>query len=272
MFDGIVEVNDKKIRIIFPHKCGSGTFSNLIRQGYFDVPLIAENEKEILTEEIHVYGRNPYRKAISSFFQMKIMEDENLNYRHKKSDDKVDEFRNFIRETEKVWKEYGLIYNATKDFTEDLEKHYNHILPTCVDLFGCVWNTLKKYHHMKIPQHMEEIKDEMIFHQLEDVRNNFVLKDYWKESSDSFRPFDDFDDYLNKYESMKHNTHDDRYKHHVFYNSTNLIRKSPYYIFYDEETIKSVNSMFDMDFKYFNYPKCESIQDIRNFTEEYNNE
>ena len=48
---------------------------------------------------------------------------------------------------------------------------------------------------MKIPQHMEEIKDEMIFHQLEDVRNNFVLKDYWKKSSDSFRPFDDFDDY-----------------------------------------------------------------------------
>ena len=92
MFDGIVEVNDKKIRIIFPHKCGSGTFSNLIRQGYFDVPLIAENEKEILTEEIHVYGRNPYRKAISSFFQMKIMEDENLNYRHKKSDDKVDKY------------------------------------------------------------------------------------------------------------------------------------------------------------------------------------
>ena len=31
MFDGIVEVNNKKIRIIFPHKCGSGTFSNLIR-------------------------------------------------------------------------------------------------------------------------------------------------------------------------------------------------------------------------------------------------
>ena len=48
----------------------------------------------------------------------------------RKSDDKVDEFRNFIRETEKVWKEYGFIYSGPKDFTEDLEKHYNHILPT----------------------------------------------------------------------------------------------------------------------------------------------
>ena len=57
--------------------------------------------------------------------KFKQMDAENLNYRHKKSDDKVDEFRNFIRETEKVWKEYGLIYNATKDFTEDLEKHYS---------------------------------------------------------------------------------------------------------------------------------------------------
>ena len=272
MFDGIVEVNDKKIRIIFPHKCGSGTFSNLLRSGYFDVPILSEDDKRTPTEEIHVYGRNPYRKAISSFFQMKLMSDRNIDYGERTIAHKVDEFRNFIRETKKVWEEYGFIYNATKDFTEDLKIHYNHILPTCVDIFGCVWNTLKKYHHMKIPQHMEEIKDEMIFHQLEDVRNNFVLKDYWKESSDSFRPFDDFDDYLNKYESMKHNTHDDRYKHHVFYNSTNLIRKSPYYIFYDEETMKSVNSMFDMDFKYFNYPKCESIQDIRNFTEEYNNE
>ena len=45
MFDGIVEVNDKKIRIIFPHKCGSGTFSNLLRSGYFDVPILSEDDK-----------------------------------------------------------------------------------------------------------------------------------------------------------------------------------------------------------------------------------
>ena len=272
MFDGIVEVNDKKIRIIFPHKCGSGTFSNLIRQGYFDVPLIAENEKEILTEEIHVYGRNPYRKAISSFFQMKLMDDSSMEYGKRPTDEKVGEFRNFIRETKKIWEQYGLIYNATKDFTEDLEIHYNHILPTCVDIFGCIWSPLKQYDHMTIPKHMEEIKDEVVFYQLEDVRNNFVLKDCWKQSSDSFRPFGDFDDYLDKYKEMKQDTKDGKYQHHVYYNSTNLIRKSPYYIFYDEETIKLVNSMFDMDFKYFNYPKCESIQDIRNFTEEYNNE
>ena len=125
---------------------------------------------------------------------------------------------------------------------------------------------------MKIPQHMEELKDEIIFHQLEDVRNNFILKDYWKKSNDSFKPFDDFDDYLDKYKSMRQDTDQDKYQHHVYYNSTNLVRKSPYYIFYDEETMKSVNSMFDMDFKFFGYPKCESIRDIRNFTEEYENE
>lgn len=272
MFDGIVEVNDKKIRIIFPHKCGSGTFSNLLRSGYFDVPILSEDDKRTPTEEIHVYGRNPYKKAISSFFQMKLMSDRNIDYGERTIAHKVDEFRNFIRETKKVWEEYGFIYNATKDFTEDLKIHYNHILPTCVDIFGCVWSPTKQYDHMNIPKHMEEIKDEVVFYQLEDVRHNFVLKDYWKKSTDAFKPFDDFDDYLDKYRAMKQDTQDDRYQHHVYYNSTNLIRKSPYYIFYDEETIMSVNSMFDMDFKYFNYPKCESIRDIRNFTEEYKNE
>ena len=34
-----------------------------------------EDEKEISVEETHVYGRNPYRKTISSFFQMKLMDD-----------------------------------------------------------------------------------------------------------------------------------------------------------------------------------------------------
>tara|TARA_A100001388_G_scaffold275230_1_gene260346 strand:+ start:3840 stop:4655 length:816 start_codon:yes stop_codon:yes gene_type:complete len=271
MFDGIVEVNDKKIRIIFPHKCGSGTFSNLLRSGYFDVPLISTNDRETPTEETHVYGRNPYRKTISSFFQMKIMSDSNLEYGQRTIADKVDEFRNFICETKKVWEEYGLIYNATKDFTEDLEIYYDHILPTCVDIFGCVRKS-EEYDHMNIPKHMEEIKDKVIFHQLEDIRNNFVLKDYWKKTTDSFAPFDSFNDYLDKYKSMKQNTDTELYQHHKYYNSTNLIRKSPYYIFYDEETLKSVNSMFDMDFKFFDYPKCKSIRDIRNFTEEYKNE
>ena len=61
MFICVVEVNNKKIRLIFPHKCGSRTFSNLIRSGYFDVPLISTNDMDS-PEEIHVYGRNPYRK------------------------------------------------------------------------------------------------------------------------------------------------------------------------------------------------------------------
>ena len=271
MFDCIVELDNKKIRLIFPHKCGSGTFGNLIEQGYFDVDVIAFDEQEIPTDEIHVYGRNPYKKTISSFFQMQLMNDDQNKYSEKSAPEKVDEFRDFVRETKKVWEEYGLIWNSTKRFEgkDYLGIHYNHIVPTTVDIFGVVWSPLKKYHHMKIPQHMEEIKDEMIFHQLEDVRNNFVLKDYWKESSDSFRPFDDFDDYLEKYKTMKQNTKEERHQHHAYYNSTNMIRKNvPYYIFYDEETMMSVNSMFDMDFKFFNYPKCESIQAIRNFTNE----
>ena len=271
MFDGIVEVNNKKIRIIFPHKCGSGTFSNLLRSGYFDVPILSEDDKETPTEEIHVYGRNPYRKTISSFFQMKIMSDNHLEYGQRTMADKVDEFRDFIRETKKVWEEYGLVWNSTKKFEgkDYLGIHYNHILPTCVDIFGCVWSSTKQYDHMTIPKHMEEIKDEVVFYQLEDVRNNFVLKDYWKKSNDSFKPFDDFDDYLDKYKKMKQNTKEERQQHHAYYNSTNMIRKNaPYYIFYDDETMMSVNSMFDMDFKFFNYPKCESIQDIRNFTDE----
>ena len=270
MFDGIVEVNDKKIRIIFPHKCGSGTFSNLIRQGYFDVPLIAENEKEMATEETHVYGRNPYKKTISSFFQMKLMEDSNIEYGERPTDEKVDEFRNFIRETKKVWEEYGVVWNSTKKFEgkDYLGIHYNHIVSTCVDIFGCVWDITKNYDPMNVPKHMEEIKDKIIFYQLENVRNNFVLRDYWKKTTDTFKPFDDFNNYLDKYKSMRQDTHTQRYQHHTYYNSTNLVRKSPYYIFYDEETMMSVNSMFDLDFKYFNYPKCESIQDIKNFTDE----
>ena len=108
MFICVVEVNNKKIRLIFPHKCGSGTFSNLIRSGYFDVPLISTNDMDSPAEEIHVYGRNPYRKAISSFFQMKLMSDRNIDYGERPTDEKVDEFRNFIRKTKKVWEQYGL--------------------------------------------------------------------------------------------------------------------------------------------------------------------
>lgn len=275
MFNVIVELNNKKIRIIFPHKCGSSTFRNLIQNGYFDVPLIAENRKKIPADEIHVYGRNPYRKTISSFFQMKFTSDSNIDYIERTSDEKVDEFRNFIRKTKKVWEEHGLIPNATEDLPTDLEIYYNHVIPTCVDMLVELGHPVKEFDHMKINtfekyclQKMEEMKDKVIFHHLEDVLNNFVLKDYWKESSDFFKPFESFDDYLDKYKSMKHDTHTERYQHHVYYNSTNVIRNSPYHIFYDEETLMSVNSMFDMDFKYFNYPKCKSIYDIKKFTEE----
>tara|TARA_B100000029_G_scaffold257781_1_gene254505 strand:+ start:1030 stop:2013 length:984 start_codon:yes stop_codon:yes gene_type:complete len=277
MFVCVVEVNNKKIRLIFPHKCGSSTFSNLIRSGYFDVPLISTNDMDTPTEEIHVYGRNPYRKAISSFFQMKLMSDRNidkdfldkiekgLDYGERPTDEKVDEFRNFISKTKKVWEQYGLIENHTKDFPAELGVHYNHIKSTCVDIFGCVWKN-GEYDPFNIPKHMEEIKDEIIFYQLEDVRSNFILKNHWKKSTDSFKPFDDFGDYLDKYKAMRQDTDQDRYQHHVYYNSTNMLRKSPYHIFYDEETMRSVNWMFEIDFKFFNYPKCKSIYDIKKFT------
>jgi len=269
MFVCVVEVNNKKIRLIFPHKCGSGTFSNLIRSGYFDVPLISTNDMDTPTEEIHVYGRNPYRKAISSFFQMKLMSDRNIDYGETPTDEKVDEFRNFIRKTKKVWEQYGIVFNNTEDFPADLEVHYNHIIPACVDIFGCVWKN-GEYDSLNISKHMEEIKDEIIFHQLEDIRSNFILKDYWKKSTDSFKPFDDFNDYLDKYKAMRQKTDTELYQHHVYYNSTNMLRKSPYHIFYDEETMRSVNWMFEIDFKYFNYPKCKSIYDIKKFTGESN--
>jgi len=275
MFDGIVEVNNKKIRLIFPHKCGSGTFGNLIEQGYFDVDVIALDEKEIPTDEIHVYGRNPYKKTISSFFQMQLMNGNQNEYSEKSAPEKVDEFRDFVRETKKVWEEYGVIWNSTERFEgkDYLGIHYNHIVPTTVDIFGCVWSQDGYYDPMKIEEYMNQIKNKMTFLQLEDVRNNFALKDYWKISSDSFKAFDDFNHYLEKYKSMEQNTEQERHQHHAYYNSTNMIRKNaPYYIFYDEETMMSVNSMFDLDFKFFNYPKCESIQDIRNFTDESKNE
>ena len=63
---------------------------------------------------------------------MKLMDD-NIEYGKRPTDEKVDEFRNFIRKTKKVWEEYGVIWNSTKKKLKDyLGIHYNHIVSTAV--------------------------------------------------------------------------------------------------------------------------------------------
>ena len=269
MFDCIVKVDNSLIRIVLPHKCGSSTFGDLIQNNYFDVELIAIHDQHTKCDNIYVYGRTPYKKTISSFFQHKLMslggDKYQKEYRDIPLENKIDEFRKFISETKQVWDKYGLMYDADNSNFQD---YYDHISPSTIDVFSAVWNLGLPYDKSKISKYLDSLSDKITYLKLEDVRENFPLKNNWKHSKDRFSLFRDFEDYLNKYELMRQETHHERYEHHTYYNSTNILRNAPYYVFYDKPTLDIVNEMFEMDFRFYDYEKCDNLTDIKEFTYE----
>jgi len=270
MFDCIVKVDNSLIRIILPHKCGSTTFGDLIKNDYFDVEIIAINDPHTKCDNIYVYGRTPYKKTISSFFQQKYISSgiakSQEEYLKIPLENKIDEFRKFISEIKQAWDKYGLMYD--EKLMPHLRDYYSHIQPTTIDVFNAVWDMDLPFDKFKIGEYVDSLSDKITFLKLEDVRNNFPLKDNWKRSDDRFALFKDFEDYLNKYELMRQETHDERYEHHVYYNSTNILRNAPYYVFYDKPTLDIVNELFEMDFRFFDYEKCDNLTDIKEYTYE----
>jgi hypothetical protein len=278
MFDAMLEVNGDKLRLIFPHKCGSSAFGTLINNGFFNVKLLRIDDVCDRETEVFAYSRNPYHRIISCFFQYKLFffnkENANDSVKNQKiyieTDDryKIDEFRSYIISVDDTYQQYGSWFVRGTD--EYQERINSHIQPSVNDIFNAL--QLADYHlpgrgHNQNIIRNEELENRKVnFCKLEEIRNNFVLAEYWKEDISkalkqhnnilfSPSPFTTWKEYLDGY---------NRAQYHKYYNSTTYLYNSKIQDFYDEETIRCVNRIYEDDFKYFDYDVVNHVEDIHN--------
>ena len=273
MFDAMLEVNGDKLRLIFPHKCGSSAFGTLINNGFFNVKLLKTDDVCDRETEVFAYSRNPYHRTISCFFQYKLFffnkENANDSVKNQKiyieTDDryKIDEFRSYIISVDDTYQQYGSWFvGGTDEYQERIIN--SHIQPSVNDIFNAL-NIIRN----------EELENRKVnFCKLEEIRNNFVLAEYWKEDIskalkqinllDSPSPFTTWKEYLDGY-NRGHKVPDTRAVLSTqFYNSTTYLYNSKIQDFYDEETIRCVNRIYEDDFKYFDYDVVNHVEDIHN--------
>jgi len=254
MYDVLILTPDgDKYKLVIPHRCGSGFIENLINDNCFDVEVlgvsvpvgnVAEIDREeyphtIGTVKCVTYGRNPYKRIVSSFIENSNMYNVPLNTSKSQV---ISTFRNFIKKTKSVWEEHGDWYQTLPNQLP-LVKYWDHFQPTYNDVMSALsWDTGVKCQHLK----------------LEHVNDNFPLKKYWRSNNDIT-----WEEITSNYYSQR-NTRKNRELYHSSKYPVNMSTSQ----FYDNYIIKLVNEMFEKDFKMFDYDVFNDIKQI----EEMDNE
>jgi len=264
MYDVLVLTpNGDKYKLIMPHRCGSGFIENLIDDNCFDVEVLGVNvsihekvydyslQKELdlsytksesfvdETVKCVSYGRNPYKRIISSFIQNSKIYKVPLNTSKSQI---VSTFRNFIKKTKSVWEEYGDWYNTLPNQLP-LVRHWDHFQPTYNDVMNALdWDTRAECQYLK----------------LEHINDNFPLKKYWRSNNDIT-----WEEITSNYYSQRNS-----WKNSELYHSSKYPVNMSTSQFYDNYIIKLVNEMFEKDFKVFDYDVFNDIKQI----EEMDNE
>ena len=251
MYDVLILTPDgDKYKLVMPHRCGSGFIENLIDDNCFDVEVLGvsvlinpRGDGGIRTIDRTVkcvtYGRNPYKRIVSSFIENSMIYNVPLNTSKSQV---ISTFRNFIKKTKSVWEEHGDWYQTLPNQLP-LVKYWDHFQPTYNDVMSALsWDTGVKCQHLK----------------LEHVNDNFPLKKYWRSNNDIT-----WEEITSNYYSQR-NTRKNRELYHSSKYPVNMSISQ----FYDNYIIKLVNEMFEKDFKMFDYDVFNDTKQI----EEMDNE
>jgi len=256
MYDVLILTPDgDKYKLVMPHKCGSTFIENLINDNCFDVEVLGVGVVINPTDDYGIrtidrtvkcvtYGRNPYKKTVSSFIENSHLYNVPLNTSKSQV---ISTFRNFIKTTKSVWEEHG-DWNQSASYNNDIDglnatnqlplvRHWDHVQPTYNDVMNAFyWDTRVECQHLK----------------LEHINDNFPLKKYWRSNNDI------------TWEEITSNYYNQGYtpKNHELYHRSKYPVNMSTSQFYDNYIIKLVNEMFEKDFKMFDYDVFNDTKQI----------
>jgi hypothetical protein len=251
MYDVLILTPDgDKYKLVMPHRCGSVFIENLINDNCFDVEVLGVSVTINPLDDYGIpaidrtvkcvaYGRNPYKRIISSFIENSHLYNVPLNTSKSQV---ISSFRNFIKKTKSVWEEHGDWYQTLPNQLP-LVKYWDHFQPTYNDVMNALsWDTRVECQHLK----------------LEHIKDNFPLKKYWRSNNDIT-----WEEITSNYYSQR-NTRKNHELYHISKYPGNMSTNQ----FYDNYIIKLVNEMFEKDFKMFEYDVFNDVKQI----EEMDNE